>query len=56
MFVKLPRQPELALHTESATRFFSEDPDLSGACGADEAGRVASITFQFGEREVKARR
>ncbi|HVU89618.1 MAG TPA: serine hydrolase [Pirellulales bacterium] len=56
LFVKLPRQPELELHTESATRFFSDDPDFSGACVLDDAGQVASITFQFGTREVSARR
>jgi CubicO group peptidase (beta-lactamase class C family) len=56
LLLKLPRQPELELHAESATQFFSEDPDISGACVLADDGQVASITFQFGARQVEARR
>ncbi len=56
LFIKLPRQAEIELYPLSGGKFFTTEPEVSGRSVTDEAGHVTAVVFNFGERELNARR
>jgi CubicO group peptidase (beta-lactamase class C family) len=56
LLVKLPRQAEIELYPLSDTAFFTEQSEVKGDCVLDEQGQVVAVVFNFGGREVRAKR